>query len=369
MPSPSCTPTMKPFVVVVFFLLLSSLHLSSSHQYRALFNFGDSMSDTGNVRIGHLPYGMTFFGRATGRCSDGRLIIDFIAQDLGFPLLPPNTERDADFSKGANFAWVAGTTLGFEFFNERGLSRGLWVNASIYIQVDRFEKMLPSICGAPQDCKDFLSKSLFIVGEFGGNDYSTGLFMGRSVDEVSTFVPHVVHAIADGVERLIGLGAVDIVVPGILPMGCFPLYLTNYHTPDPEDYGPKTGCARRFNALSWLHNALLRKALDDLRRKFPAISIRYADYYSQIMDFTLNPLKYGFTAGALRTCCGNGGGIYNYDQGRRCNDKGFTVCENISTHVNWDGIHMTEAAHRVIASGWLYGPYVSPPILTSTGQS
>lgn len=92
---------------------------------------------------------------------------------------------------------------------------------------------------------------------------------------------------------MIGLGAVDIVVPGLLPVGCFPLYLTNYHTPDPEDYGPKTGCGRKYNALSWLHNAMLRKALDHLQRKYPSVSIRYADYYSQIIDFTLNPLKYG----------------------------------------------------------------------------
>ncbi|URE47102.1 GDSL esterase lipase [Musa troglodytarum] len=359
---------MKLSIFICFFLFF--LRPSVSHRYNALFNFGDSMSDTGNVRIGRLPYGITFFGRATGRCSDGRLVIDFIAQDLGFPLLPPSSEfLDHDFKQGANFAVVAATTLGFEFFNERGLSKGLWVNASIYIQVERFEKLLPRICGAPQDCKDFLSKSLFIVGEFGGNDYSTALFFGRRIDEVSTFVPHVVNAISDGVERMIGLGAVDIVVPGLLPVGCFPLYLTNYHTPDPEDYGPKTGCARKYNALSWLHNAMLRKALDHLRRKYPSVSIRYADFYSQIIDFALNPLKYGFTAGALRTCCGNGGGIYNYDQGRRCNDKGYTVCENVSTHVSWDGIHMTEAAHRVIATGWLHGPYVDPPILSSSSSS
>lgn len=54
------------------------------------------------------------------------------------------------------------------------------------------------------DCKDFLSKSLFIVGEFGGNDYSTALFFGRRIDEVSTFVPHVVSAISDGVEVSFG---------------------------------------------------------------------------------------------------------------------------------------------------------------------
>lgn len=41
-----------------------------------------------------------------------------------------------------------------------------------------------------------------MVGEFGGNDYSTGLFFGRSIDEVSTYAPHVANAISDGVEVL-----------------------------------------------------------------------------------------------------------------------------------------------------------------------
>ncbi|RWW43008.1 hypothetical protein BHE74_00051404 [Ensete ventricosum] len=288
-PTPS-PPTMK--LSVLLFLLLSSLHPSSSQRYNALFSFGDSMADTGNA--------------------------------LGFPLLPPSQEEH-DFKRGANFAVVAATTLGFEFFNERNLSRGLWVNASLHTQVERFERLLPSICGAPQ-----------------GDAHTLAIAC-----------------------RLIGLGAADIIVPGVLPVGCFPLYLTNFHTPDPEDYGPKTGCTRSYNALSWLHNALLRKALDRLRRKHPAVSIRYADYYSQIIDFAINPLKYGFTAGALRTCCGKGDNIYNYDQGRRCSENNFTVCDDVSTHVNWDGIHMTEAAHRAIARGWLHGPYVDPPILSS----
>ncbi|XP_074570399.1 GDSL esterase/lipase At1g28580-like [Curcuma longa] len=238
---------------LLFFFLLLLLHPSSSQRYNALFSFGDSMSDTGNVQISTLPYGMTFFGNATGRCSDGRLVIDFIAQELGFPLLPPSQEEH-DFRRGANFAVVAATTLDFDFFNERGLSKGLWVNASLHLQIDRFERHLPSICGAARECKEFLGESLFIVGEFGGNDYSTALFFARPIDEVSAFVPDVIDSLKHGVERLIALGAVDLVVPGVLPVGCFPLYLANYQTLNPEDYGPKTGCARRYNALSWLHN-------------------------------------------------------------------------------------------------------------------
>jgi hypothetical protein len=53
----------------------------------AIYSLGDSITDTGNLvkeappdmfeTIKHFPYGVTF-GRPTGRCSDGLLIIDFL---------------------------------------------------------------------------------------------------------------------------------------------------------------------------------------------------------------------------------------------------------------------------------------------------
>lgn len=69
-------------------ILFCSLSLVSSHpqSYNAIFSFGDSLADTGNFLlsgamtfpvIGKLPYGETFFKHATGRCSNGRLVIDF----------------------------------------------------------------------------------------------------------------------------------------------------------------------------------------------------------------------------------------------------------------------------------------------------
>jgi len=74
--------------LVVAFLAVSSAFLAVSGQkFNAIFSFGDSMSDTGNLCVNGAPagltltqppYGETFFGRATCRCSDGRLVVDFL---------------------------------------------------------------------------------------------------------------------------------------------------------------------------------------------------------------------------------------------------------------------------------------------------
>lgn len=52
-------------------------------EFSAIFNFGDSNSDTGGLAAAfpstlYKPYGETFFHDPAGRFSDGRLIIDFI---------------------------------------------------------------------------------------------------------------------------------------------------------------------------------------------------------------------------------------------------------------------------------------------------
>jgi hypothetical protein len=59
----------------------------SCNNFPAVFNFGDSNSDTGGFWAAFPaqrgPFGMTYFGRPAGRASDGRLAIDFIgAQPL-----------------------------------------------------------------------------------------------------------------------------------------------------------------------------------------------------------------------------------------------------------------------------------------------
>lgn len=52
--------------------------------FPAIYNFGDSNSDTGGLSaaLGEVPppNGETYFGKPSGRYCDGRLIIDFIGE-------------------------------------------------------------------------------------------------------------------------------------------------------------------------------------------------------------------------------------------------------------------------------------------------
>ncbi|XP_072998542.1 GDSL esterase/lipase At5g45910-like [Typha latifolia] len=360
---------MKLPILLLFLLSFSFQYSSYAQSYNALYSFGDSISDTGNLCVNgnpswlttaQPPYGETFFGRPTGRCSDGRVIVDFLAETFGLPLPPPSKATGKDFSKGANMAIIGATTLDASFFQSIGVGDKIWNSGPLDTQIQWFEQLMPSICS--QDCKNYLSKSLFVVGEFGGNDYNPSLFSGKSPSEVSTYVPKVINAISKGVEKIIGLGAVDIVVPGVLPIGCFPIYLTLFQSSNQGDTD-QAGCMKSFNDLSSYHNSLLRQALANLQSKYSWTRIMYADFYDQYYQMAQSPQSFGLTYG-FKVCCGaSGQGSYNYNNQARCGMSGSSSCSDPSQYLSWDGIHLTEAAYKSIANGWLKGPYCNPPIL------
>lgn len=141
-------------------------------------------------------------------------------------------------------------------------------------------------------CKTYLSKSLFVLGEFGGNDYNAQLFGGYTPEQAAGQSGTIVDGIGKGVEQLIGLGAMYVVVPGVLPVGCFPIYLTLYGTSNAGDYD-QYGCLTRFNTLSSRHNSLLQAKVSSLQSKYPWARIMYADFYSHVYDMVKSPSNYG----------------------------------------------------------------------------
>lgn len=82
-------------VPLLLLLLLASS--ASAQKYNALYNFGDSITDTGNlctngnpssITFTQPPYGETYFGKPTCRCCDGRVIVDFLSKlSLSLPFL------------------------------------------------------------------------------------------------------------------------------------------------------------------------------------------------------------------------------------------------------------------------------------------
>ncbi|CAM8914771.1 unnamed protein product [Rhodiola kirilowii] len=113
-------PDVQSTVLILLALLVS---LSDAKPIElnqpAMFNFGDSNSDTGNiiaVGIGDPldpPYGQSFFNAPSGRFSDGRLIIDFLADGLGKQFLNPCVKSVGapKFQQGCNFAAAGSTVL------------------------------------------------------------------------------------------------------------------------------------------------------------------------------------------------------------------------------------------------------------------
>jgi hypothetical protein len=95
-------------------------------------------------------------------------------------------------------------------------------------------------------------------------------------------------------QTIVRTGAVDVVVPGVLPIGCFPIYLTLYGTSNAADYDGD-GCLKSYNALSSYHNGLLRRSLANLQKTYPHARIMYADFYSQVIHMIRAPQNFGET--------------------------------------------------------------------------
>ena len=93
-------------------------------------------------------------------------------------------------------------------------------------------------------------------------------------------------------QALIGLGAVDVVAPGVLQIGCFPLYLTLYGSSDQSDYDGD-GCLKRFNDLSRYHNLLLEQGICDLRSTYAGVRLMYGDFYTQVTEMVRSPRSFG----------------------------------------------------------------------------
>ncbi|KAH9620008.1 hypothetical protein KSS87_003507 [Heliosperma pusillum] len=311
----------------------------------AIYQFGDSISDTGNLmhEVGPVgcarpPYGQTFFHHPTGRCSDGLLMIDNFAWALKLPFLSPYLDKFGNFSHGVNFAVAGATALDISYLKFRNITI-YGTPSSLLVQLGWFKSHLASICRNPSVCKQKMGNALFIVGGIGGNDYISGIFEGKTIQDLRSLVPHVVQAISKVIrQEVIYLGARRIVVPGSFSAGCMPFCLAAFKSNDPAMYD-ELGCLKFWNDFSSFHNFQLQQAIKSLQQHYPGVKIVYGDYFSAHRSLLQNFGSLGFDKNGLyEPCC------------IMCGSDGVTACPNPSARVNWDGIHLTQHAYQFIAN-------------------
>ncbi|KAJ1414685.1 SGNH hydrolase superfamily [Sesbania bispinosa] len=359
-------------ILVIFSIVLPCL-VGLSHSdcdFKAIFNFGDSNSDTGGFYAAFPaqsgPFGMTYFNKPAGRASDGRLIIDFLAQALGLPFLSPYLQSiGSDYRHGANYATLASTVL---LPNTSLFVTGI-SPFSLAIQLNQMKQFKTKVDEAgQQDTKlpsqDIFGKSLYTF-YIGQNDFTSNLAT-IGIGGVQEYLPQVVSQIAATIKELYNLGGRTFMVLNLAPVGCYPSFLVElpHNSSDLDDFG----CMISYNNAVVDYNNMLKETLTQTRQSLSDASVIYVDTHTVLLELFQHPTSHGLQYGT-KACCGYGGGEYNFDPKVYCGNtkeiNGSTVvataCNDPYNYVSWDGIHATEAANKLTTYAILIGSYSDPP--------
>ncbi|XP_076919919.1 GDSL esterase/lipase At1g54790-like [Bidens hawaiensis] len=363
---------MKHHLILLIIFFIPYVTNAIEFNYPAVFNFGDSNSDTGDLVAGvgdHLepPNGQTYFKGPSGRFCDGRLILDFLMDAMDLPFLSAYLEALGlpNFRKGCNFA-AAGSTImppGLNFVSPfsfgvqvaqffRFKSRVLQLQA----KSRRFNKYLPD--------EDYFSKALYMF-DIGQNDLA-GAFYSKTYDQVVASIPLVLAEFETRIKMLYDDGARNFWIHNAGPLGCLPQNIAKFGT-DPAKLDA-LGCVSLHNQAVNLFNIQLHALVAKLQAQFSDANVTRVDVFAIKSNLIANYSKYGFEQ-PITACCGYGGPPLNYNSQLSCgqvktiNGSSITttVCNDTTEYVNWDGIHYTEAANQHVASQILTGKFSDPP--------
>ncbi|CAN1167290.1 GDSL esterase/lipase At1g29660 [Linum perenne] len=311
------------------------------------FIFGDSLADNGNnnelntvAKVNYPPYGVDFSAGPTGRFNNGRTIVDFFAEYLGFPqYIPPfttavgeNIVTPPDFLFGVNYAsGVAG------ILDETG--RAMGERIPMWKQLDNHEATLAKILermGDVAGAANHVSKCLYTLG-FGNNDFLNNYFRpeyypSSRLYTVEQFSRMLVNDYTLGILKLYGLGARKIAVFPVGQIGCIPFSIQTFGTD-----GSPTGCAEKINDAADIFNGHLKSVLDNLNRVLIGAELVYIGPGSDALKTTrLNRTSNSYLGNVDKPCC-----LVNPKLGQCV--KNEAPCLDRTEYVFWDWFHPTEA--------------------------
>ncbi|KAJ8772996.1 hypothetical protein K2173_028173 [Erythroxylum novogranatense] len=310
------------------------------------FIFGDSLIDVGNnvylaksLAQPSLPwYGVDFGdGLPNGRFTNGRTVADIIGDSDGLPRPPafmdPSLTEDVVLENGVNFASSGGGIL-----NETGAH--FIQRFSLYKQIELYmgiQKLIVNRIGQ-QEAQAFFQQAQYVVA-LGSNDFINNYLMPvysaswKFTDE--SFVSYLMETLEGQLKLLHNLGARQLMVFGLGPLGCIPLQRV---------MSSSGACQERTNELAISFNKAASQLSDKLSGQLPNASLRFGDAYDFVNDMITNPLKYGFS-NSNWPCCSLG----NIRPAVTCTPVS-TLCNDRSKYVFWDEYHPTDQANELIAN-------------------
>ncbi|TVU38174.1 hypothetical protein EJB05_11530 [Eragrostis curvula] len=362
---------------LVLALALRASGAGADCHFPAIFNFGDSNSDTGGLSAAFgaapPPNGRTFFGVPSGRYCDGRLVIDFIAESLGIPYLSAYLNSiGTNFSQGANFATAGSsirrqnTSLFLSGFSPISLDVQSWefeqfINRSQYVYNNKggvYRLLLPKA--------EYFSQALYTF-DIGQNDITSSYFANKTTEETEGIIADLMERLTSVIQSVISRGGRYFWIHNTGPLGCLPYALV--HRPDLDAPMDAAGCSIAYNKVAQLFNLRLKETVASLRKMHPDAAFTYVDVYTAKYRLISQAKKLGFDD-PLLTCCGHGG-RYNFDVNIGCGGKaqvnGTWVvvgnsCNDPSKRVSWDGVHFTEAANKFVFDQIVAGALSDPPV-------
>lgn len=277
-------------VTALVFALFLAFASTQASAYSAMYVFGDSLSDTGNVNI--VTGGVPFPPYYPGHFSNGPVWVETLAANLGLSANPA-------LGGGTNFAF-GGAVTGAPFTSSV---------PTLTQQVSNY--YLPGVSGVADP------SALYVIWG-GGNDVRSG-----SPAVLTASVPNISNIIS----TLAAAGAQNFLVANLPDIGL---------TPEAQAAGPATVAGATF--LSTNFNTQLAAATAGLRTSL-GVNIIDLDVHSFLNNVIANPGAYGFTD-TSNPCYVGPTGV----------GGSGTVCSDPSQHVWWDGVHPTAAAHAALGN-------------------
>ena len=264
---------------------------TSKSSFTSFITFGDSLADVGNIYITTRSTNPPSPPYADGRFSNGELVPEIIAKELGLSASTPW------LAGGDNYAF--GTAETGSGFSDEGLPNvGEQIKA--YLNID-----------APTEGDVFFISA-------GSNNFFPDIDEEITPDNVGT-PTSVLEGLTENITTLANAGAENFIIPNIAMLGSVP-------------YARNEGISDALNTASTEFNSLLDTKLDNLENEL-GINIFELDFASEIAQIRANPEAFGLT---------------NVDE-PALNEDNEIVVPNPNNYFWWDNFHATTAVSNLVA--------------------